>query len=163
MRFKIDQHIPAPAEVVQAALVDPAFLEHLGTLPKLGRPELLGQRTNGSVMVQRVRYRFVGSIDGAARRFIEAERLTWIEESSHHLTEHRATFRVLPDHYASLLEASGTSRLDASPGGVWRIIEGDLKVRVPLVGGKAERAIVAGLRDHAAAEADVLAAWVAKR
>lgn len=162
MRFTIEQHIPATADAVQAALVDAAFIEHLGTLPRLGRPDLLDQRTNGDVVVQRVRYRFAGTIDGPARRFIEPEKLTWIEESSHHLAEHRATFRIRPDHYASLLAASGTSRIQPSPGGVWRVIEGDLKVRVPLVGGKAERAIVSGLHDHGAAEADALAGWVAK-
>ena len=46
--------------------------------------------------------------------------------------------------------------LDDGPGGSIRRLEGDLKVRVPLVGGRVERALVSGLQEHAAAERDVV-------
>ena len=163
MRFLIEQHVPAKPEAVAAALVDPDFLSHLASLPKLGGGELVDQRTNGEVVVQRVRYRFTGAIDGPAKRFIEADRLTWIEESSHHLTRHTSIFKIVPDHYASLLECSGSSRIERSAQGSWRRVEGELRVKVPIVGGKAERAILSGLEEHGRAEADILAAWLATR
>jgi len=43
------------------------------------------------------------------------------------------------------------------------VLQGDLRVRVPLVGSKVERAIVSGLRDHAIAEAQVVQAWLDRR
>jgi len=48
-------------------------------------------------------------------------------------------------------------------GGTRRVIEGDLRVHFPLVGGKVERAIVSGLRAHASAEARVVQAWLDRR
>jgi hypothetical protein len=73
---------------------------------------------------------------------------------------HRTTFRILPDHYANRLRCNGTFRLEDVPGGVRRVAEGDLRVSFPLVGGKVERAIVSGLREHAALEAGALRAWM---
>ncbi len=39
-----------------------------------------------------------------------------------------------------------------------RRVTGDLKVRIPLLGGKVEKAIVDGVGDHLSEEADVVAA-----
>src|SRR5688572_20413786 len=81
VRFRIEQVVAADPERVQAALVDPLFLERLASLPKLGRPELLEQRREGEVLHQRVRYRFAGDLNAAARAVLDPARLTWIEES----------------------------------------------------------------------------------
>jgi len=62
----------------------------------------------------------------------------------------RAT-RKLPDR----LTASGTYRFEEGPDGPASTlvrVEGDLKVRVPLVGGTVERVIVSGLRSYIEAE-----------
>ncbi len=46
--------------------------------------------------------------------------------------------------------------------GTRRVATGHVKVRVPLVGGKVEQAIVAGLQENSDAQADLLTAWIAK-
>jgi hypothetical protein len=68
----------------------------------------------------------------------------------------------VPDHYGHLLKASGTFRLHPSAGGpgTRRTAEGELRVSVPLVGGKVERAIVSGLQEHAEREQVVLEEWL---
>jgi len=50
--------------------------------------------------------------------------------------------------------------LGAVDGATRRVIEGDLRVRFPLVGSTVERAIVSGLADHAAAEEEAVQAWL---
>lgn len=161
MRFRIEQQVSAPLEAVEAALHDPEFLTHLGTLPKLGRPELLEQREEGGRLHQRVRYEFAGDLPSAARRFIDPSRLTWVEESTLDRTTHQAPFTIRPDHYGSLLRCSGTFSLTAAgEAACVRGAEGELSVGIPLVGGKAERAIVSGLREHAELEAAALARWI---
>ena len=62
---------------------------------------------------------------------------------------------MLPDHYPDRLSASGTYRFeegDAGPGSTVVEVEGDLKVRVPIVGRSVERVIVADLRAYIADE-----------
>lgn len=171
MRFTIDQTFAGPLDAVEAAFVDPAFLEQLSTLPKLGRPTLVHRVESGDLVHQWVKYAFTGEVSGAVRRVVDPARLTWVEESTLDRRTHRTTWRIVPDHYRNLLRSEGTFQLEpagpAGPAGAdgpaartRRRADGELKVTVPLVGGKVERAIVDGLREHAALEEQVLDAWL---
>lgn len=163
MRFRLEQHVAGDVEAVQAALVDPAFLAHLGRLPELGSPRLLDQDVDGDVVRQRVRYRFVGELAPAVSAVVDPERLIWVEESVIDRRARRGEHRILPDHYAERLRCSYTTRLEPDGDVTRRTAEGDLVVRFPLVGGRVERAIVSGLTDHAEREGDALSEWVARR
>ena len=163
MRFSLEQVFPGPLERVEQALLDPAFLERMASLPKLGRPQLLDQQDDGTTVRRRVRYAFAGELSPAVTAVVDPAKLTWVEDATTDLSTHRTAFRILPDHYAGRLRCSGTFRLDDVPGGVRRVAEGDLRVSFPLVGGKVERAIVSGLREHAALEADALRDWIAQK
>jgi hypothetical protein len=160
MRFEITQRLEAPLDVVEAAFIDPAFLDALAALPKLGRPRLLEQVVDGDRVHQKVAYAFAGHLSSAVTAVVDPARLTWVEDSILDRTTHRTTFTILPDHYASRLKARGTFSLEAeSPKVTVRRAAGELKVSFPLVGGKVERAIVSGLTEHAALEVDVFHQW----
>jgi len=162
VRFRIEQRFGLPLETVEDTLCDPAFIEHMAALPKLGQPHLLAHKVRGDRVDQQVRYAFVGDLSSAVRRVVDPAKLTWIEDSSTDRSTHRATFKILPDHYAGLLRCSGTFALTARPDGTSRIAEGDMVVSVPLVGSKVERAIVSGLEEHAREEASLVETWAAK-
>ena len=162
MHFRIEQQFPAPLEEVETAYVDPAFVERLGTLPKLGRPRLLEQRVDGDRVHQRVDYAFTGDLSGAVRRVVDPARLTWTEETTLDRTTHRTQWRIVPHHYGHLLRCSGWFQLEPAGDGCRRVAEADIRVGVPLVGGKVEQAIVSGLREHAACEEAVMAEWLAR-
>jgi len=163
VEFRLEQVFPGPVEAVEAALTDPSFLERLGQLPKLGRPELLTQREEGPVLVQRTRYRFVGDLSRAVTRVVDPARLTWVEELTLDRSSHRGTFRIQPDHYADRLRCAGTMQLLPESGGsTRRVTRGDLVVRMPLVGHRVERAIVSGMDEHGQAEVQVMAQWLAE-
>ncbi len=163
MRFRVEQRFAAPLEAVEDALLDPGFLARLAELPKLGAPEVLSHEVDGDVVHQRVRYRFSGDLAPAVTAVVDPDRLTWVEESTFHRGTHRGDHHIVPDHYANRLRASYATRLEPHGAGTRRLTEGELKVRFPLVGARVEKAIVTGLTQHAAAEADVLAAWLAEK
>lgn len=167
MRFTIDQTFAGALPDVEAALVDPGFLDRLSTLPKLGRPTLVHRVESDDLVHLWVRYGFTGEVNSAVRRVVDPARLTWVEESTLDRTTHRTTWRIVPDHYKNLLRASGEFRLVPDPtdpdGRTRRTAEGEVKVSVPFVGGKVEQAIVSGLRDHAALEEDVVDDWLRTR
>ena len=161
MRFRIVQRVAAPARAVQDALVDPAFLERLAQLPKLGRPELLSAERTGPTVRQRVRYQFAGDLNAAARAVLDPRRLTWVEDATVDLDRCRTAFRILPDHYAAKLTCSGTFTIVDEGDRAVRTAEGDLRVKgVLLVGHKVEQAIVSGLAEHAELEATILEEWL---
>jgi hypothetical protein len=161
VRFTVEQHFAGSLERVEAALVDPAFLEALSRLPKLGRPTLVHRVEAGDLVHHWVKYAFVGDLNAAVRRVVDPARLTWVEESTLDRRTHETTWRIVPDHYRNLLRSSGTFRLEpVEAGGTRRVAEAELKVTVPLVGGKVEQAIVSGLREHAALEVEVVDDWL---
>jgi hypothetical protein len=164
VRFAIEQRLRAPLEQVEAAFVDPAFLERLAELPKLGRPQLLEQHAEGDVVHQDVRYSFAGDLNAAARRVVDPNRLSWIERSTLDRRTHRTAIEILPDNYADRLACSGSIQLrpEGDDSSV-RIFEGELTVRVLLVGKKVESAIVSGMREHAELEARIVERWVNER
>ena len=157
MRFQIEQQIAGPVEAVARLYTEPRFYERLGELPKLGRPEVLERREDGSVVHLAVRFRFTGHLSPAVTKMVDPAKLSWVEESVHDLEGHTVTFHMQPDNYADRLRFEGSSRFEADgDDGTRRVAEGDVVVRVPLVGRAVEGAIVSGLREHLAAEVEVV-------
>jgi Protein of unknown function (DUF2505) len=163
VKFRIEQRIPAPLADVEAALLDRDFVAATADLPKLGAPELLEQRRDGDHAHQRIRYRFTAQLSSAVTRVIDPDKLTWVDDATYDLTSHTNRHRILPDNYADRLEASYDVALEAMGDSTHRLATGELKVHVPLVGGRVERAIVDGLEEHANAEGELLGRWIAAR
>jgi hypothetical protein len=163
VRFRIDQHLRVSLEQAEDAFVDPAFLERLAELPKLGRPQLIEQHADGDVVHQDVRYHFAGELNSAARAVVDPARLSWVERSALDRSTHTTTIDILPDNYADRLRCSGAIRLQPEADGTLRVFEGDLVVRVLLVGRKVESAIVSGMREHSDLEANIVERWVRER
>jgi hypothetical protein len=163
VRFELVQRYASPVADVEAAFIDPALLARLGALNEMGRPQLLDQATEGDVVRQRVRYAFSGHLAPAATAVVDRDRLTWVQDSVLDRRTHRTEFRILPDHYADRLTSSGVVTLQETDGGTARVTSAELSVRFPLVGGRVERAIVSGLREHSDAEAHHVQAWLDER
>jgi hypothetical protein len=161
--FTLRQEIPAPVDAVEAALVDPDFLARMGELPKLGSAEVVGCARDGSVVSLQVRYLFQADLPGAVTRFVDPARLSWVEDSTCDLAAHRTQCVIKPDYYANLLSGSYDATVAEDGAGSVRTVTGSLKVHVPLVGGKAEKAIVGGLEENAAAQTTILTDWIAHR
>jgi hypothetical protein len=161
MRFHVEHEFPAAPSAVAEILCDPAFHTTLD-LPDLSRPEVVESGASGTDRVLRLRYEFVGHLDPIARRILAGRRLTWIQELRLNVTSGigRLTFQAesepdrlhgAADVVLEPLRASETRRR----------IDGEFFVKVPLVGGTAERRIVPGLVTRMGVEAAALTAALA--
>lgn len=163
MHFRLEQRFDAPVEAVEAALLDAGFAERLGSLPRLGRPEVLRQEQAGLLVYREVRHAFVGNLSPAVTAVVDPARLTWVDVATHDLVTHRSEHRIVPDHYGSRLTCRYATSLAQTAEGTARVAEGELRVHMPLVGGRVERAIVSGMAEHAALEQGALPAWLADK
>jgi hypothetical protein len=161
--FRIEQRLAAPLPAVERAQLDPAFVAGLAALPRIGKAELIDQQEDGDVVDQEIHYAFAGELSGAVRAVVDPDKLSWILESRFDLKTHRADWRILPDHYAGKLSANGVTQLVEDGDATRRITDGVVKVHMPLVGGRVERAIVSGLKDHLDTEAAALARFLQER
>lgn len=153
MRFRIVQEFDAPAQQVQDVYLDPAFLESMGALPKLGAPELLSHLDGEDEVRRRVRFHFAGDLNSAVRAVVDPAKLSWVEESTTSLPDLRTTWTIRPDHYADKLAGHGESVIEPVDNETSRrVTTGEVKVKVFLVGSKVEAAIISGMEEHAALE-----------
>jgi len=164
MKLDLRTAYDADADDVAAAYADPALYAELGDLPKLGGAEVVDHSVTGDVVRLSVRWRFVGELSSSVTAVVDRRKLSWIEEDEHRLDRREVRWRLLPDHYADRLRASGTyTFLAANRGGAVRATEGEVKVRMPLVGGRVEAALVSGLGEHLADEVPIVERWIADR
>lgn len=163
MRFRIVQDFSAPLAAVESGLVDEAFIARMAELPKLGDPQVVHRVDTGELLHVWVRYRFTGEVSSAVRRVVDPSRLVWIHESTLDRSTHCSSWRIVPEHYAGMLSSQGTSELhEVAPSHTRRVTDGEVRVRVPLVGRRVEQAIVSGLEDHAEAETDLFNRWISR-
>ncbi|SRR5579875_3965051 len=158
------QPIDAPLAVVERAYLDPSFYEALGDLPNIAVPEVLDQHAAaGGIVRMSVRYRFTGHLAPPARAVLDPHKLSWVNDVTVDVGAHRTDFRMIPDHYAHRLTCTGSYWFSERPNGTLQEIEGDLRVRYPIVGPVVERAILLGMRQHLEEQARVLERWAAQR
>ena len=152
MDFTLTQAIAAPADAVEGALVDRDFLTRMAELPKLGSAEIVSNERDGNVVKLQVRYLFQAELSSAVTKFVDPEKLTWIEDSTCDLAAHQTSCVIRPDNYDNLLEGSYDAAIAASGSGCVRTVTGRVKVRIPLLGGKVEKAIIGGLSENSDAQ-----------
>jgi hypothetical protein len=163
MHFRVEQPLAVPREVAVRALVDPGFYASMGAMDNIGTPEILRREERDGAVHLAVRYRFTGHLARPARAVLDPAKLSWVIESAMFVEETRAEFRMLPDNYADRLECAGTYVFEDRGDTSAQLVEGELRIHLPLVAGAAERGIFLGLRQHMADEAALLARWAESR
>lgn len=159
--FEISHSFTHDVDEVAAAILDEGYQQSLSDIESLKEREVLSQeqRADGTVL-RRVRCVLDIQITGTARSFIGSGEPAWVEESIWYPDRGRWEWVVKPEVAANLLKANGHISLTGNSGTTERIVRGDVKVSVPLYGGKVEGWIVDGL-DHAyGEEAERLQAWL---
>jgi hypothetical protein len=160
MRFTAEHRFDASPEQVGALMVDPDF-EASVALPDLSLPEVLEHGTDGEASRLRLRYEYTGEIDSIVRRLLGGRKLILVQEVRLQLLTGRGTYALQAEADPGRVGGHATIALAASAeGGSTRRFAGDFSVKVPLVGGSAERRLLPGILRRFDIEAAALAARV---
>lgn len=161
VQFSSSQTYTHDVDDVIDAYADPTMYTDLPELPKIGRPEVVDHRRGGDTVRLDIRYAYTGDLPGAALAVIDPARLTWVQRTVVTLSDRTITIALLPDHYPDRLQCAGTFRFVPRPdGGTTRRVQGDLRVKVMVVGSQVERALVSGLEEFQEAETAAVDAWI---
>jgi hypothetical protein len=162
MKFAVRQAVGVPPARAMAAYGSPAFYEGRPARDDIEVREVVRHDDAGDRVLLEVRFAFTGSVSPAVRAVIDPAKMSWITRTEILPAQARSSWVVRPDHYPDRLSASGTYRFeegDAGPDSTEVEVEGELKVRVPLVGRSVERVIVADLRGYIAEEVAGIPGW----
>lgn len=153
-----------PPEQVAAALLDLDFQATLDGIGRLAEREVLSQeeRADG-VIVRRCRCVLDIDIGGPAQSLIGDGDPAWIEIAEWNASRLTWTWVIEPEVAADLLASHGRMMLRPDGEGTERVVDLDVKVRVPFYGGKLEAKIVEELAETYDEEATRLAKWLAER
>ena len=143
-------------------MVDPEFLEST-RLPDVGPPKVLSREEDGDTVTLRVSYHYTGSLDSLARRVLRTSDVAWVQETRLDRSSHRTTFTVIPKVHAERFQCGGSMQLTEAGAVTQRVIDGELKIKVPIFGGRAEGMILPGLRSRMNREAELLDEWLKGR
>jgi hypothetical protein len=145
VRFDVEHEFAAPCAPVAALLCDAAFHRDL-ELPDLGRPEVLDDATEGPVRRLRLRYEYTGTLDPVAQRIAGNQRIAWVQEIRLDTDRFTGTLTFTAERDAGIVQGGADVAITALDGDrSRRRISGDLRIRIPVLGGTAERRIVPGL------------------
>jgi hypothetical protein len=162
VQFEREHEFAGSVARVATIMSDPAFQTGLA-LPDLSRPDVVAHDVDGDTHRLTLRYRYVGELDPIAQRVVGGRAITWVQDLRVDIATGAGTLGFSADGVGG--RADGTAAVTITPTGdasCRRSIRGDFRIRVPLVGGKAERAIVPGLERRLDVEAAAVATELAR-
>ena len=161
MKFEMNQRFDAsPADVI-AVYADPDFYLEAGAVGPLSAPDLVAHDNDGDLVSLDLRYRYLGDLPPGAGRFVQRDKMTWVQRNRLDLAKSTLDATIVPDNYAKRLQAKALARLSPDGDGSVRKVSGEVRVKIMMVGGKVEGAIVEGLKEHLEEEAQLVVARLA--
>jgi hypothetical protein len=155
VRFQTEHRFRAAVPAVADLLVDPAFHRDL-ELPDVALLDVLYHGSDGEDALS-LRYEYVGRLDPTAQRLLGGRRMTWVQDVTidREAGAGRLTFAAEGNQDRLYGAADFALRADDDET-VWQL-RGEVRVRLPLVSGSAERRIVAGVLRRLEIEARYMA------
>jgi hypothetical protein len=138
---------------------DEEFNVALSETLKLGRTLVRLDRTPDRI-VRHTRCEPKREPGSAAAKLFGDKRAGWFEELEYDVGKFFGRWKTIPSVMTDKIESSGTVEFVAAPGGVRRIVKGEVTVSIFGVGRQIEKAIVAGTEKGYAAGVDFTATWV---
>lgn len=140
---------------------DDAFAEQLNEGSSVQR-ELVEERIEGDLLVRRIKFTPQQELPSAAASILGATRLEYEQENRYDQVAKILQWRVIPTILPGKLCASGTVEVHPAGSGCEQVVAGEIKVQVPLIGGRIEKAVVAEVEKSWNRTAEVCRGWLAR-
>ena len=153
MHFEAEHDFVGTVEQVATLMSDPGFQTTLD-LPDLARPDVVAHEVDGTTRRLTLRYAYIGQLDPIAQKVVGGRKITWVQDLRIDVATGVGTLGFTADGVGGRADGTATVTITATGDGACRReIRGDFRIKIPLVGGKAERAIVPGLERRLDVEA----------
>jgi len=162
MKFAIDHVFPRiSADDFAALYFDEPFNEALSQALSLGRTLLRLDRSADRV-VRQVVFEPARAADAAVNQAYGGSRASFVEELVYDVRARRGEWRTIPWLLPDRVKTRGTIEIAAVPGGIKRIVRGEVDARLWGFGALVERRAVAEIEKTYAQAAIFTNAWLAR-
>ncbi len=162
MQFSLRQEFSVAADRVVVAYSSPALYDTFDGLDNIGPPVVVNHQVqdSGEVHLQ-VRYHYTGDLPPGASAFIDTSNIAVTEASVIDPARRSSTFE-LRTGLGRQFRGAGRTLVEPGPSSDTSIrrLSGDLRIGIPLVGSKVERAIIDGLAESLQSQVGLVEDWV---
>jgi hypothetical protein len=163
VELRADHRFSAAPRDVAMAMVDPEVAAEWHRILDVAGVDILDHGADATTGWISARLTYGGSLDPLAARVLGSSSPTWVQSYRVDLAAGRGRLTIEPDDLGSVLQCGADVHLAATDGGTLRQLRGELVVRVPLLGGKAERALAPAIAARIDSEAALLEEWLSAR
>jgi hypothetical protein len=159
VRFEIVHDFDVPLDAVEAAALSPELGARLARrLTRIESVETLDHAREDGAVRRVLRFQASAPLSLFRGTTVARDAMAWQEHWSYRLSEHTATWAVLPkEQYRRYFRSEGTYRLEpCGPGRTRRTVVGELEIQIALMRGVAERMALSEVKKTYDAEADTL-------
>ncbi|WP_437675224.1 DUF2505 family protein [Sorangium sp. So ce131] len=159
MHFTLSHELDAPLDAVELAVLSPELGPRLASkVPLLESIVTVEHALRGGELLRVLRFQASAPLPIFKGYPITRDAMSWEERSTYRLADHSSTWQVTPkEQWRSYFRAEGTYRLDRLPDGrTRRRVDGDIQIRLRVLGPLVERLAVAEVQRTYDAEADTL-------
>ncbi|HWC14915.1 MAG TPA: DUF2505 family protein [Actinomycetota bacterium] len=161
MRFEVSHSFGVPPRELAEALLDPSLQPSLTDIGGLHDRTVLSRHEQADgTMIREIRCVLALEVSGVARSILGDGEPAWVQHETWNRERTHCDWVIQPEVGRDLLSASGVIDVAGSAQSSTRTVAGDVKVRVPLYGGKVERWIVDGVTRAYGDEAERVSAWL---
>ncbi|AUX27104.1 hypothetical protein SOCEGT47_076830 [Sorangium cellulosum] len=159
MHFTICHELDAPLDAVELAVLSPELGPRLASkVAALESVVTVEHALEGGELLRVLRFQASAPLPIFKGYPVTRDAMSWEERSTYRLADHASSWEVTPKaQWRSYFRSRGTYRLERLPDGrTRRRVDGDIEIRLHLLGPLVERLALAEVQRTYDAEADTL-------
>lgn len=139
---------------------DPEHNAELDERTGIARRAVVLEREEGGVLERAIKLTPARNLPAWLRRIARGD-LSYVEKSRFHRQENRIEYKIVPSLLAERISLTAIYTVEmVEPGLVRRAYDGDIVARVPVVGRRIERAVIAEMESSFEKAAGVTQGWL---
>ncbi len=162
MKIHIVHSFPCTPERYWKCFFDPELTERMEAMSKMER-ELLSEKFEGEVAVRRQRITSHISLPPNVTRFLGGDKLAYEQITRVDLANSQIDWKIISPVLTDKVKAAGTLRVVATPMGCDRVLDGEVSVKIAMLGKRIEKMIVDLLTKIYDKSAEVHLGWISER
>lgn len=140
MKLQVVSDLPGDPALVWEVFEGEEFQKRLDAATGL-RSEVLSTRQEGTVTVRRLRYTSRKELPGIVAKALGSSTLSYEQENRLDAATSELRWVVHLPVIGDRVKAAGTTRITPAAGGSRRVVDGELTISIPLIGGQIEKVL----------------------
>ncbi|MEN0064718.1 MAG: DUF2505 domain-containing protein [Myxococcota bacterium] len=141
-KLHVENHLPTSAKEAWEVFESDEYKERLREQTNI-KQEILETRTEGNIEIRRIRTEPDRELPGMVASAIGTKKLSYVQENRFDRASGRMEWSVELDGIGDRVTVKGVTTCVPDGDGCKRVVDGEITVKVPLVGGQIEKAVVA--------------------